>query len=182
MKRQTATVKLRRKSQRILQWFFATLLLALGALAVNKMGFAGPNKAQVGLTACFASIFLIQRISRRRILISQGELRIVNAIFEYRVACAAVAQVLVDTGGNLRLKTAGGEEIYVAAYSGSLIDHFVGSSDRAAETIRRHMPKKTTSAPDSAVHRRLAVSWLSEIWLAAAAAFGVWTAVAHAVG
>ncbi|WP_164492898.1 hypothetical protein [Streptomyces lydicus] len=182
MKRQEEVVMLRRKSQRILQWFFSMLLLALAALVVKKMGFGGPNKAQVGLTASFATIFLVQRISRARVLISYGEVCVINAIFKYNVALGVVAQVVIDNRGNLKLKVAGGEEIYAAAYSGSLIDHYVGSSDRAAQAIRQHAKKQTTAPHDSVVRRRLAVSWLSEIWLVAAAICAIWTALGNAVG
>ncbi|MEX2974259.1 hypothetical protein [Streptomyces sp. C184] len=182
MNRLRAAVKLRRKSPRVLQWFFSALLLFLAALVVEKMGFHGPNKAEVGLTASFATIFLMQRIFRTRVLIFRDEVCVVNAVFKYSVACNAVAQVLVDIRGNLKLKTVNGEEIYVAAYSGSLIDHFVGSSDRAAETIRQHMNKKAATARDFAVRRGLEISWLSDIWLIAAVICAVWTVMGNVVG
>lgn len=182
MKRQRDAVKLRRKSPRILQWLFSGLLLFLAALVVERMGFHGPNKAEVGLTASFATIFLIQRIFRTRVLIFQDEVCVVNAVFKYSVARSAVAQVLVDIRGNLKLKTTSGEEIYVAAYSGSLIDHFVGSSERAAEAIRQHVKMKTAAPRDSAVRRKIAFSWLSEVWLVAAVICAMWTAMGNVVG
>ncbi|WP_158795056.1 hypothetical protein [Streptomyces sp. NRRL S-337] len=154
----------------------------MAALVVDRMGFRGPNKAEVGLTASFATIFLVQRVCRSRVLIFQDEVCVVNAVFKYSVARSAVAQVFVDLGGNLTLETTGGEEVYVAAYSGSLIDHFVGSSDRAAKTIRQHVKMKTATSRDSAVRRGLAISWLSDIWLVAAVICAVWTAIGNVVG
>ncbi|MFJ6604097.1 hypothetical protein [Streptomyces lydicus] len=182
MKRQRKAVKLRRKSQRILQWSSSAVLLFLAALVVERMGFHGRNKAEVGLTASFATIFLVQRICRSRVLILQDEICVVNAVFKYSVARSAVAQVFVDIGGNLKLKTASGEEVYVAAYSGSLIDHFVGSSDRAAKRIRQYVKMKTATSRDSAVRRGLAISWLSDIWLVAAVICATWTAIRNVVG
>ncbi|MEE4420654.1 hypothetical protein [Streptomyces bugieae] len=182
MKRQEDTVTLRRKSQRILQWFFSVLLLALAALVAKRMGFNGPNKAQVGLTASFATVFLIQRIFRTRVLISQDEVCVVNAVFKYSVTRDAIAQALIDAQGNLKLKTTAGEEVYIAAYSGSLIDHYVGSADRAAEVIRQRLKAKPTASRNSTVRRRIAMSWLSEIWLAGAVICATWTAIGNAVG
>ncbi|WP_328383702.1 hypothetical protein OHS81_07710 [Streptomyces sp. NBC_00400] len=153
----------------------------MAALVVGKMGFRGPNKAEVGLTASFATIFLVQRICRTRVLIVGDEVCVVNAVFEYTVARGAVAQVLVDMGGSLKLKTVSGEEVYVGAYSGSLIDHFVGSSDRAADVIRQHVKVKTKAPRGSVVRRGLAISWLSDIWLVAAVICAVWTAIGNVV-
>ncbi|MGW2403974.1 hypothetical protein ACWCXK_05510 [Streptomyces sp. NPDC001739] len=182
MKRQRKAMKLRRKSQRILQWSSSVILLFVAALVVDKMGFRGPNKAEVGLTACFATIFLVQRICRTRVLILHDEVCVVNALFTYSVARDVVAQVFVDAAGNLKINTTSGEEVYVAAYSGSLIDHFVGSSDRAAEKIRQHVKMKTATSRDSAVRRGLAVSWLSDVWLVAAVICAIWTAIGNVVG
>lgn len=182
MKRDRGAVKLRRKSLRILQWSFSVILLFMAAFVVDRMGFHGPNKAEVGLTASFATTFLVQRIARRRVLIFQDEVCVVNAVFKYSVARGAVAQVLVDGGGNLKLKAVNGEEVYAATYSGSLIDHFVGSSDRAAETIRRYVKAKRAASGDSVVRRNLAISWLSDIWLVAAVICAVWTVMGNVVG
>lgn len=179
MKRQEGVRKLRRSGYRILQWFFTVFFLALGALAIPKMGMDGPNGAPVGLTAIFGTIFVEQRILRSRVILSPGCVRVVNAIFEYRVEPGAIEKAYVDTGGTMKIETRDGGEIFVGAYSGSLIDYFVGSADRAAKIVRNYIAGKPV-ASDIVIHRKYAISWLSEIWLVAALACAVWTAINNA--
>ncbi|MFE5741680.1 hypothetical protein [Streptomyces celluloflavus] len=182
MKRKEGTRKLRRIGHRALQWFITVFFLALAALAVEKMGIHGPNGAPVGLTAIFATVFVVQRILRSRVILRQHDVRVVNAIFEYRVMCGAVKKVFVDNRGNLKIETKGGAEIFVAAYSGSLVDSFVGSSGEASEEIRRHVAGRSTTSQDPEVRRRYTFSWMSDIWLAAAVACGVWAAINNSAG
>ncbi|WP_367435388.1 hypothetical protein [Streptomyces celluloflavus] len=182
MKRKEGTRRLRRMGHRVLQWFITVFFLALAALAVEKMGIHGPNGAPVGLTAIFATIFVVQRILRSRVILRQHDMRVINAIFEYRVMCGAVEKVFVDNRGNLKIETKGGAEIFVAAYSGSLVDSFVGSAEKAAGEIRRYVASRSTTSQDPEIRRRYKLSWVSDIWLAAAVACGVWAAINNSAG
>ncbi|QEV51549.1 hypothetical protein CP981_07660 [Streptomyces platensis] len=148
----------------------------LAALMVAKMGTDDPNGAPLGLTATFGAIFIEQRILRSRIVLSLGDVQVVNAIFEYHVEPGAIKEAFVDIRGNMKIETRGGGEIFVAAYSGSLIDSFVGSADKAAKVVRNHVAGKV-AVSSFAIRRTWAVSWLSEIWLVAAVACAVWTAI-----
>ncbi|BDM71544.1 hypothetical protein HEK616_50310 [Streptomyces nigrescens] len=176
MKRKERARKLRRSGYRVLQWFFTVFFLALAALMVAKMGTDGPNGAPLGLTAIFGTIFVEQRILRSRIILSPGDVQVVNAIFEYHVEPGAIKEAFVDIRGNMKIEARDGSEIFVAAYSGSLIDSFVGSADRAAKVVRNHVAGKA-AVSDFVIRRKCAVSWLSEIWLVAAVACAVWAAI-----
>ncbi|MFG2398452.1 hypothetical protein [Streptomyces lydicus] len=176
MKRREGVRKLRRSGYRILQWFLTLFFLALGALAIPKMGMDGPNSAPFGLTAIFGTIFVEQRILRSRVILSPGCVRVVNAIFEYRVEPGAIKKAYVDIGGTMKIETRDGGEIFVGAYSGSLIDSFVGSAGRAAKIVRHHVAGQPVSS-EFVIRRKYAISWLSEIWLVAAVACAVWTAI-----
>ncbi|MEW9515193.1 hypothetical protein [Streptomyces tubercidicus] len=179
MKRKERPRKLRRSSYRVSQWFFTALLLVLAALMVAKMGTDGPNSAPLGLTATFGAIFIEQRILRSRVTLSPGDVQVVNAIFEYHVEPGAIKEAFVDIRGNMKIETRDGGEIFVGAYSGSLIDSFVGSADKAAKMVRKYIAGKPASS-NFVIRRKYAISWLSEIWLVAAVACAVWTAINNA--
>lgn len=179
MKRKERARKLRRSSYRVSQWFFTVFLLAMAALMVAKMGTDGPNGAPLGLTAIFGAIFVEQRILRSRVILSPGHVQVVNAIFEYHVEPGAIKEAFVDIGGTMKIETRDGGEIFVGAYSGSLIDSFVGSADKAAKVVRNHIAGKSTSS-NFAIRKKYAISWLSEIWLVAAVACAIWTAINNA--
>ncbi|MEU0087354.1 hypothetical protein [Streptomyces sp. NPDC006274] len=162
---------LRRKSFSVLSW---TIVLAMGLGAVGATDMAvwsdDPQGPLTGVALCFATIALVRRVLCARVVLDPGVLRVVNPLFTYVVPYRLVSEVGTGKDGTLKVRTTEGGEIYATGFGGSLLDHFVGSADRAAERLRevaRQRRGRRDGEAESA-RRTVTVSWVGDVCLVTA--------------
>ncbi len=87
-------------------------------------------------------IALVWRIMGAKVVLTVDTMIVVNPVFSYEVGYHGVWRVGGDSRGTLTVWTFTDEEISSFGFSGSILDHFVRTSDRAAERIQRRLPVK----------------------------------------
>ncbi|MEU9197422.1 hypothetical protein [Streptomyces hundungensis] len=120
-----------------------------------------------GAAACFGTVALTRRICGARVILGP-ELVVVNPLFTYRLSYRSIREVGLDGGGGLTIRAVEDVEIQALAFGGSLIDMFVGTSRRAAESIDNRRRLTSSSDPRHPMRRTLTRAWVADAFLVAA--------------
>lgn len=154
---------LRRKSMVVVTWFFLCLLSLLSFTALASLS-QGLDVDALGVaSACLTAVALILRVGRSRIILTDLNISVVNPIFTYTVPYAAVKRVEEEHA--LTLVTVANERIHSSAFGSSLIDHFIRSSERAADEIEARVRLSSRKGVRNvAVVRRLTRAWLANFY------------------
>ncbi|MFD0421507.1 hypothetical protein [Streptomyces parvus] len=102
-----------------------------------------------------------------RIVLGESELKVVNPLFTYRIPYHLVMEVDTSKGGTLTVHTFEGGEIYATAFGGSLLDHFIGSLDRAAARVKEIFRQRRSPRTEAQARRTLTVSRIADFCLLA---------------
>ncbi|WP_432122867.1 hypothetical protein [Streptomyces sp. S1] len=152
--------KLQRRSYPFVSWLFTLVLLIL-TIDIGTEMTKNPDGDGWGVMAvCLFGIFLIRRIMGSRIYLSAQEVRVVNPLKTYTVPLRSLRSV--TTGGGLKLYTVDGVEIHATAFGGSLVDHFVGTADRAASRIQARIGRPSRKAGAARVSARPTTAWVAD--------------------
>ncbi|MFG2485866.1 hypothetical protein ACGFSI_24305 [Streptomyces virginiae] len=155
---------LRRRSSVVLSLGFTTLLGAFFLVAWVSMAGSGPDKdALTVMAAMLGGIAFIRRITGSRIVLDEKGVSVVNPVFTHDVPYRYVAKVESDDGGTLTVTTTQAVEIGAFGFAGSLIDHFVGSTDRAVAQINARRSERRDLRGKSPVVRRYTRAWVADI-------------------
>ncbi|MER5733354.1 hypothetical protein ABT084_34340 [Streptomyces sp. NPDC002138] len=154
---------LRRKSFIVLSALFTTGfgIMALG-FGVSMTGGMPPQGALAVMAACLGVIAFCRRITGSRIVLGQHVLSVVNPVFTYNVPYRYVAKVTSDPRGNLVVTTRDAVDIRPVGFAGSLIDHFVGSTDRAVAELKAALAEPRDLRGDSRPVRQWTRSWVAD--------------------
>ncbi|MFE3473707.1 hypothetical protein ACFXOI_19030 [Streptomyces bacillaris] len=156
----------------VITWFFSCLLSLIAFIALGSLS-QGFDIDALGVAAvCLAVTALIIRVGRSRIILTDLNVVVVNPVFTYMVPCAVVRNVEEEHA--LTLVTNSNERIHSSAFGSSLIDFLFRSTERAAMEVEAHVrrvSRKGTGNP--VVVRRLARSWLADLYCLAALACAV---------
>ncbi|WP_158685656.1 hypothetical protein [Streptomyces purpureus] len=122
------------------------------------------------IAASFAVIALARRVWGTRIILDRSALVVINPLFAYTIPYRDVRCASAGEDGTLRVATRSGIEVSSTAFQGSVIDHFAGSSERAAERIKQKVRASVGSsgAAELQVSRRYARAWLADMCAVAA--------------
>ncbi|MFB8140518.1 hypothetical protein [Streptomyces parvus] len=161
------SIVLRRKSFSVLSWAILVAMVFFAILAAEEIPSGAAHGPLTGIAACLGTIVLVRRIMGSRIVLGKSELEIVNPVFTYRIPYRLVAEVDTSQDGTLTIHTSEGGEISSVAFGGSLLDHFVGSSDRAAARIKEIVRQRRSPRTEAQARRTLTVSWIADFCLLA---------------
>ncbi|MGW1298159.1 hypothetical protein [Streptomyces sp. NPDC002533] len=168
------TIVLRRVSFVALSWTIVAVMAFIAAAAAN-LAISGDAPGPLsGVAAALGTIVLTRRIMASRIVLEKSELKVVNPLITYRIPYHLVMEVDTSQGGTLTVHTFEGEEIYATAFGGSLLDHFIGSSDRAAARIKEIVRQRRSPRTEAQARRTLTVSWIADFCLLGAICAAVW--------
>ncbi|MFI8390693.1 hypothetical protein [Streptomyces sp. NPDC085540] len=155
---------LRRRSSVALSLGFTTLLGAFFLVAWVSMAGNGPDKDALSVMAATSGgMAFIRRIAGSRIVLDEQGVSVVNPVFTHDVPYRYVAKVESDDGGTLIVTTTQAVEIGAFGFSGSLIDNFVGSTDRAVAQINARRAERRDLRGKSPVVRRYTRAWVADI-------------------
>ncbi|MFB6613241.1 hypothetical protein ACFCV9_03285 [Streptomyces sp. NPDC056367] len=87
---------------------------------------------------------------------------VVNPVFTHDIPYRHVANVAADSGGNLVIITSQAVEIGAFGFGGSLVDHVVGSTDRAVSQIKAGISERRDLRGDSRTVRRFTRAWVAD--------------------
>ncbi|MGW8489958.1 hypothetical protein [Streptomyces sp. NPDC055886] len=135
------------------------------ALAVEDITPGAPRGPLSGVAACLGTITLTRRIGTSRIVLGKSALKVVNPVFTYRVPYRLVTNVDTSRDGTLTVHTIEGEEIHSTAFGGSLLDHFIGTSDRAVARIKETVRQRRSPRTQGPSRRTITVSWIADFCL-----------------
>ncbi|WP_159047220.1 hypothetical protein [Streptomyces sp. XY332] len=156
-----------------------------GVFAVGVVGsivVRGPDSDALGVVAvCLGVIAFIRRITGSRIVLGEKVLTVVNPVFTHDIPYRYVASVAADSGGNLIITTSQAVDIGAFGFAGSLVDHFVGSTDRTVAQIKAGLAERRDLRGDSRTLRRFTREWVADgcivgmlVFFALAGAIGDW--------
>ncbi|MFD7337863.1 hypothetical protein ACFV98_17925 [Streptomyces violascens] len=165
---------LRRVSNVVLSWGFTfsfgiSGLLCFLVAGVDSRPASGPVS---GAAACFFTVAVGRRFFGSRVVLGE-QIVVINPVFTYRIPCGAVVEARADARGSLVILCGDGATMYASAFGGALMDHWVGSTARAAKAVndyRRSAGKRSSSA--SAV-RSVTRAWTADVFLVAGVASAV---------
>ncbi|WP_327384818.1 hypothetical protein [Streptomyces sp. NBC_01207] len=144
--------------------FFTTLLGAFFLVAWLSMAGNGPDKDALSVMAATSGgMAFIRRIAGSRIVLDEKGVSVVNPVFTHDVPYRYVAKVESADGGTLTVTTTQAVEIGALGFAGSLIDHFVGSTDRAVAQINARRAERRDLRGKSPVVRRYTRAWVADI-------------------
>ncbi|WP_162600166.1 hypothetical protein [Streptomyces sp. CS131] len=146
----------------MLSWTIMAVMIFCAAAAIGLI-----KDPLIGVAACLGTIVLTRRIGTARIILGKSELKVVNPVFTYWVPYRLVMDVDTSTDGTLTVHTTEGEEIHSTAFGGSLLDHFIGSSDRAVARIKETVRQRRSPRTEAQARRTLTVSWIADFCLLA---------------
>ncbi|MGE7390880.1 hypothetical protein ACQKM2_35935 [Streptomyces sp. NPDC004126] len=154
---------LRRKSFVALSLLFTVLLGGFVLGAWVSMADSGlDSDALTVMAACLGGIAFIRRITGSRIVLGERVLSVVNPVFTHDIPYRTVANVAADNGGTLTITTSQALDIGAFGFAGSIIDHFVGSTDRAVAQIKAWRTKRRDLCTDSRTVRRYTRAWIAD--------------------
>ncbi|MEV8529568.1 hypothetical protein AB0451_36520 [Streptomyces sp. NPDC052000] len=161
----------------VLSWVFTLLFGFFGLVCfldaeVHSWSASGPVS---GASACFFTVGLARRISGARIVLGE-QIAVINPLFTYRIPHRAVVEAAADARGSLVIRCQDGAAVYPSAFGGALMDHWVGSTDRAVSAVndyRRAAGKRSSSVP---AVRSVTRAWTADAFLVSAAASAVFAA------
>lgn len=153
---------MRRWTFRILSWSF-TLIFGLGAAGfLISVAYRVQSGALAVAAACLGTVALTRRVCGSRIILSQSALIVVNPIVTYRVPYSSLIEAPKSRNGTLVVTAREIGEINSRGFGGSLVDHFVGTTDRAVEQIKDRL--KVRPKPDGTVtEKRFTRSWVADM-------------------
>lgn len=152
---------LRRRSYPVLMGLVIAIMAILAIPATLSLRDEVSGGALIGFAGIFGTTALSRRIFRTRVILGQDALRIVNPVLTYEVPYRSIVSVESDLHGNLRVVTGDGD-LLATAFGGSLIDHLVGSTDRAAMEIEPFIGGRRARPPQHSVRRSYSVSWFAD--------------------
>lgn len=171
-------IVLRRSSFVVLSWTLSAAMAFLAALAAEDVASGAARGPLTGIAACLGTIVLVRRIGTSRIVLGESEPKVVNPVSTYRIPYRLVTEVDTSQDGTLTIHTSEGGEIYSVAFGGSLLDHFVGSSDRAVARIKESVRQRRSPRTEEQSRRTLTVSWIADFCLLATICVAVWALLA----
>ncbi|MFF4104913.1 hypothetical protein [Streptomyces sp. NPDC001903] len=115
------------------------------------------------MAACLGVVAFCRRITGSRIVLDRRGVTIVNPVFTYEVPYRYVARVENDRRGNLVVTTSQAVEISSVGYAGSIIDNFVGSTDKAVAQIKAALAERRDLRGDAAPVRRWTRAWVADV-------------------
>ncbi|MFE9255129.1 hypothetical protein [Streptomyces sp. NPDC006879] len=173
---------LRKRSFAILSWLLPLLPL-LPTLAVLGLLMEDVNSGLlIAIAPPFVGIAVMRRILISRVILGGSELRVVNAIFTYHLTYDSISSVGVNSGGTLIVEGMYGERIHAGGFGGSVVDHFLGASARAAESVKAQVRKSRKKTQAEPVKKKISRSWLGDAFLVLALIFGIWAVVLEMSG
>ncbi|WP_162602630.1 hypothetical protein [Streptomyces spongiicola] len=153
---------LRRRSFVALSWIMTIPFGMVSFGAAVSMSDGVDVDAFAVMAACLGVIAVARRILGSRITLGESELAIVNPVVTYTVPYGMIAAVSGGTGGTLTILTRQADEIHSTGFGGSLIDHFVGSTDRAVEQIKCRLKHRPKHSGKDDMQRRFTVAWFAD--------------------
>ncbi|MFF4012734.1 hypothetical protein [Streptomyces sp. NPDC001717] len=154
---------LRRKSFRAMSAICTTGFGVFAAGIAVSIVVRGPDSDALGVVAvCLGGIAFIRRITGSRIVLGEKVLTVVNPVFTHDIPYRYVARVAADSGGNLIITTSQAVEIGAFGFGGSLVDHFVGSTDRTVSQIKAGISERRDLRGDSRTVRRFTRAWVAD--------------------
>lgn len=182
MARENSVIVLRRRSLLAFSWV-AIIGLGVGMLAAvcHVTSLHGFRVGWQGIPVYFALAGILGRIANPKIILRQCELLVVNPLQTYVVPKSDIRRVAPDDNGNLEIETNAECKISAFAFSGSVIDHFIGTADEASRKIARWSVDSAVGMSHSAIQKRWTRCPLADLaLLMCAATFGsgaIWMAV-----
>ncbi|MFJ9182285.1 hypothetical protein ACIRQO_04310 [Streptomyces anulatus] len=159
------TIVMRRKSFSALSWAILAAMAFFATLAAEDVSSGAARGPLTGIAACLGTIVLVRRIAASRIELGESELKVVNPVFTYRIPYRMVTEVDTSQDGTLTIHTSEGGEIYSVAFGGSLLDHFIGTSDRAVARINETVRRRRSPRTEGPSRRTVTVSWIADFCL-----------------
>lgn len=172
------TIVLRRISFVVLCWTMMAAMAFTAAAAASVVTSGNASGPLSGVVAALGTIALIRRIGASRVILGKSELKMVNPLFTYRIPYHHVMEADTSGGGTLTVRTFDNEEFYSAGFGGSLLDHFIGSSGRAAERINETVRKRRVPRTEEQPRRTLTISWIADLCLFGAICVAGWVLLA----
>ncbi|MGW4722390.1 hypothetical protein [Streptomyces sp. NPDC004291] len=170
---------LRRWSFPVLSWISVLVLGLLNILfiaAAEESGAGG--ESFMASAVCLVTIALIRRVLCSRIVLGADALRVVNPLMTYVIPYRLVSEVGTSKDGTLTVRTTEGGEVYATAFGGSLLDHFVGSADRAVVRVREVVrQRRNQRGAEEEARKFVTVSWIADLCLLIAVGLAVATAI-----
>ncbi|MFK0016358.1 hypothetical protein [Streptomyces sp. NPDC091027] len=143
---------------------FTALLGAFFLLAWVSMAGSGLDKDALSvMAAMLGGIAFIRRITGARIVLDEKGVSVVNPVFTHDVPYRYVAKVGSDKGGTLTITTTQAVEIGAFGFTGSIVDNFVGSTDRAVAQINARLAERRDLRGKSPTVRRYTQAWVADI-------------------
>ncbi len=127
---------MRRRSWPVLTWGGIGALWALYSTILDAALEHEDYRNAWFIAAAFLTVTaILRRIGSCRIILAQGVLVVANPISSYHIPCGAVTNVYVSDAGGMRIEVRQGREISPFAFSGSLLDTFFRTSERATMEV-----------------------------------------------
>ncbi|QID39439.1 PH domain-containing protein [Streptomyces albus] len=130
--------------------------IAMIAAVWNVTAVNGFRTGWQGIPVYLAGVGVIVRVACCRVELRETTLLVVNPLRTHTIPKSAIRDVSVNEGGTLGVWIDEEQEIQCYAFGGSLIDHFLGTSDKAERTIERWRSSGGAASKSEATPR---VSW-----------------------
>ncbi|WP_406181755.1 hypothetical protein [Streptomyces sp. NBC_01006] len=121
-----------------------------------------PQGALAVMAACLGAIAFCRRITGARVVLDQQGVIIVNPVFTYEIPYRYVSKVESDRRGSLVITTREAVEIRPLGFAGSIIDHFVGSTETAVAKIKAALAERRDLRGSSHPVRRFTRPWVAD--------------------
>ncbi|MEU8540781.1 hypothetical protein AB0C52_12490 [Streptomyces sp. NPDC048717] len=130
-------VVLRRVSWLVIAW---VIILGLGALAIaavlNVTSVHGFRRGWQGIPVFLLLAGIAGRVANCKVMLGKDLLTVVGPLRTHRIPKAAIRGVPVDSQGSLDIDLGKESKVWVFAFGGSLVDHYVGSTRKAQQEIK----------------------------------------------
>lgn len=152
---------LRRASFRILSWVSTLPIAGLVVGAGLSVSDTLSADALAVMAAGLGVIALMRRIWNSSIVMEKSAITVVNPLCTYVLPYESISRV-ASSGGTLAIITVRGDEILSTGFGGSLIDHFVGSTDRAVEKVAHRVKWASKASDNGSIEKRFTISWIAD--------------------
>ncbi|NEC89356.1 hypothetical protein [Streptomyces sp. SID12501] len=170
---------LRRRSYRVISEFVTFSFGVMAAVIVVDLGPVLEGGPILGIAMCFVVIVMTRRIMGSRVVLDGPIVTVINPLMTYSVPCKEISRVSLGGDGTLVIWTRGGEKVLSVGFGGSLIDRFVGSTERAVKQIEDHRKRDSGSRDPGEFGQKFTTAWIADFSMGGAL---VCAAVAVAVG
>ncbi|MER8073795.1 hypothetical protein ABTZ59_36865 [Streptomyces sp. NPDC094034] len=146
-----------------MSWTF-TLAFGMAAIGLTvslTYGLRGGPLA--GVAVSLGMITIAHRIWGSRILLEESSLTIVNPLVTYTIPYKMITNVTSSGNGTLTIATRQGIEIRSTGFGGSIIDHFVGSTERAAKRVTTRLKRQHRESEQVMMTTRFTVVWIADL-------------------